>query len=168
MREGLAWLFDSRGHKATTWDSGPPFIDSVKARAGVWEQAVVLLDIRMVPMTGLQVFEQLKALACPWPVLFLTGNGDVGTAVAAVKNGAWDFLEKPFQDNVLVDRVEQALAELAKQPDPDLDADILDRPIGGLGVHLIRELAEDVSYRREEPHNVLTVVLISTPHGSHA
>ena len=77
---------------------------------GEWPQAVVVLDIRMAPMTGLQVFEQLKAMACPWPVLFLTGNGDVGMAVAAVKNGAWDFLEKPFQDNVLVDRVEQALA----------------------------------------------------------
>lgn len=122
MREGLAWLFDSRGHKAITWDSGPPFIDSVKARAGVWEQAVVLLDIRMVPMTGLQVFEQLKALACPWPVLFLTGNGDVGTAVAAVKNGAWDFLEKPFQDNVLVDRVEQALAAAAAHGNANQEA----------------------------------------------
>ena len=55
-----------------------------------------------------------------------------------------------------------------ENPEPDLDADIHDRPIGGLGVHLIKELAEDVSYRREEPHNVLTVVLISTPHGSHA
>jgi len=122
MREGLAWLFDSRGHKATTWDSGPPFLESVKARAGIWEQAVVLLDIRMTPMTGLQVFEQLKALACPWPVLFLTGNGDVGTAVAAVKNGAWDFLEKPFQDNVLVDRVEQALAAAAADGDANQEA----------------------------------------------
>ncbi|MBX9818079.1 MAG: response regulator [Burkholderiaceae bacterium] len=113
MRDGLAWLFDSRGHQATTWDGGAPFLEAAKALHGAWPQAVVVLDIRMVPMTGLQVFEQLKAMACPWPVLFLTGNGDVGMAVAAVKNGAWDFLEKPFQDNVLVDRVEQALAAAA-------------------------------------------------------
>ncbi|MDH4450846.1 MAG: response regulator [Rhodoferax sp.] len=113
MREGLSWLFDSRGHSAATWDSGPPFLDFAKSLAGHWGHAVVLLDIRMAPMTGLQVFEQLKGLACPWPVLFLTGNGDVGTAVSAVKNGAWDFLEKPFQDNVLVDRVAQALAAAA-------------------------------------------------------
>ncbi len=110
MRDGLAWLFDSRGHQATTWDGGAPFLEAAKALHGAWPQAVVVLDIRMAPMTGLQVFEQLKAMACLWPVLFLTGNGDVGMAVAAVKNGAWDFLEKPFQDNVLVDRVEQALA----------------------------------------------------------
>lgn len=45
------------------------------------------------------------------------------------------------------------------QPPPDLDADILDRPIGGLGLHLVRELAETVSYRREEPYNVLCIVL---------
>jgi two-component system response regulator DctR len=115
MREGLAWLFDSRGHRVTAWDSGPPFLEAVKARAGVWEQAVVLLDIRMPTMTGLQVFEQLKALTCPWPVLFLTGNGDVGMAVAAVKNGA-------FQDNVLVDRVEQALAAAVADGDAHQEA----------------------------------------------
>jgi two-component system response regulator DctR len=80
------------------------------SRQGDWGHAVVLLDVRMAPMSGLVTFEQLKVLGCPWPVLFLTGNGDVGMAVAAVKNGAWDFLEKPFQDNELVDRVEQALA----------------------------------------------------------
>lgn len=122
MREGLAWLFDSRGHQATTWGGGAPFLEAAKALHGAWPQAVVVLDIRMVPMTGLQVFEQLKAMACPWPVLFLTGNGDVGMAVAAVKNGAWDFLEKPFQDNVLVDRVEQALAAAAADGNANQEA----------------------------------------------
>ncbi len=122
MRDGLAWLFDSRGHQATTWDGGAPFLEAAKALHGEWPHAVVVLDIRMVPMTGLQVFEQLKAMACPWPVLFLTGNGDVGMAVAAVKNGAWDFLEKPFQDNVLVDRVEQALAAAAADGNANQEA----------------------------------------------
>lgn len=110
IRDGLAWLFDSRGYQAATWDGGGPFLDHAKALQADWGHAVVLLDIRMAPLSGLVTFEQLKALDCPWPVLFLTGHGDVGTAVAAVKNGAWDFLEKPFQDNELVDRVAQALA----------------------------------------------------------
>jgi len=110
IRDGLAWLFDSRGYQAATWDGGGPFLDNAKALQADWGHAVVLLDIRMAPLSGLVTFEQLKALDCPWPVLFLTGHGDVGTAVAAVKNGAWDFLEKPFQDNELVDRVAQALA----------------------------------------------------------
>lgn len=110
IRDGLAWLFDSRGYQAATWDGGGPFLAHAKALQADWGHAVVLLDIRMAPLSGLVTFEQLKALDCPWPVLFLTGHGDVGTAVAAVKNGAWDFLEKPFQDNELVDRVAQALA----------------------------------------------------------
>ena len=110
IRDGLAWLFDSRGYQAATWDGGGPFLDNAKALQADWGHAVVQLDIRMAPLSGLVTFEQLKTLGCPGPVLFLTGHGDVGTAVAAVKNGAWDFLEKPFQDNELVDRVAQALA----------------------------------------------------------
>lgn len=110
VRDGLAWLFDSRGYAAATWDGGQGLLDAAKALKGNWGHAVVLLDIRMAPMSGLVAFEHLKSMGCPWPVLFLTGNGDVSMAVAAVKNGAWDFMEKPFQDNVLVDRVEQALA----------------------------------------------------------
>lgn len=110
IRDGLAWLFDSRGFQSATWDGGQSFLDAARALQGEWGHAVVLLDMRMTPLSGAVTFEQLKALGCPWPVLFLTGHGDVGTAVAAVKQGAWDFLEKPFQDNELVDRVQQALA----------------------------------------------------------
>ena len=109
IRDGLAWLFDSRGFETASWDGGQPFLDAARALKDDWGHAVVLLDMRMAPMSGPVTFTQLKALACPWPVLFLTGHGDVGTAVAAVKQGAWDFLEKPFQDNELVDRVQQAL-----------------------------------------------------------
>ena len=109
FRDGLAWLFDSRGHQAGTWAGGDVFLEAVRARMPHWGHAVVLLDIRMEPLSGLATFEELKALGCPWPILFLTGHGDVSMAVAAVKNGAWDFLEKPFQNNVLVDKVEQAL-----------------------------------------------------------
>jgi two-component system response regulator DctR len=112
VRDGLAWLFDSRGWKAQVWDSGSAFLEAVKPLQGQWGQAVVLLDIRMEPLSGLVTFEQLKALGCPWAIVFLTGHGDVATAVQAVKNGAWDFLEKPFQDNILVDRVEQAMQAL--------------------------------------------------------
>ena len=115
VRDGLAWLFDSRGWRTRVWDSGSAFLDAAKALHGQWGLAVVLLDIRMEPLSGLVTFEQLKALGCPWAILFLTGHGDVATAVQAVKNGAWDFLEKPFQDNMLVDRVEQAMHALLER-----------------------------------------------------
>ncbi len=115
IRDGLAWLFDSRGWRSCGWASGPAFIEGIAAQAPDWGEAVVLLDVRMQPWSGPVTFEHFKPLGCPWPVLFLTGHGDVGTAVQAVKNGAWDFLEKPFQDNLLVDRVEQALQAAASQ-----------------------------------------------------
>lgn len=109
FRDALSWLFDSRGHTVALWPGGESFLRMVQSQAGDWGHAVVLLDIRMAPVSGLATFERIKEMACPWPVLFLTGHGDVSMAVAAVKNGAWDFLEKPFQNNVLVDKVEQAL-----------------------------------------------------------
>ena len=117
FREGLAWLFDSRGHQAQTWAGGDVFLEALRPRLPYWGPAVVLLDIRMEPLSGLATFEELKSLGCPWPILFLTGHGDVSMAVAAVKNGAWDFLEKPFQNNVLVDKVEQALAAASNLSD---------------------------------------------------
>ena len=119
VRDGLAWLFDSRGYHAATWPGGDVFLDAVASREADWGPAVVLLDIRMEPLSGLTTFERLQQRGCPWPVLFLTGHGDVGMAVAAVKQGAWDFLEKPFQDNLLVDRVEQALAAASAQRSTD-------------------------------------------------
>lgn len=115
FRDALAWLFDSRGHQVQAWESGETFLAAARPHVGRWRPAVVLLDIRMEPTSGLAVFEVLNALACPWPVLFLTGHGDVGMAVAAVKKGAWDFLEKPFQDNELVDRVEAALLTVSSE-----------------------------------------------------
>jgi two-component system, LuxR family, response regulator DctR len=117
FRDGLAWLLDSRGHAVKTWSGGDALIatlgHSALAAQAVFNASpcdVVLLDIRMAPLSGLATFETLQAVDCPWPVLFLTGHGDVGMAVQAVKAGAWDFLEKPFQNNVLVDKVEAALA----------------------------------------------------------
>ncbi len=118
FRDGLAWLLDSRGLPAQSWSGGAAFLQALRSGVQSWGCCVVLLDIRMEPLSGLATFEQLKSLGWPWPVLFLTGHGDVGMAVAAVKNGAWDFLEKPFQNHLLVDRVEAARqAALALQAD---------------------------------------------------
>src|SRR6187549_3132872 len=96
-RDALAWLFDSRGHTATAWPDGTTFLSHAGAVSPDWQVAVVLMDIRMEPLSGLATFEKLKDMSSPWPVLFLTGHADVSLAVSAVKSGAWDFLEKPFQ-----------------------------------------------------------------------
>ena len=132
VRDGLAWLFDSRGYQPRAWASGTALLEASRALQGHWGEAVVLLDMRMEPLSGPLTFERLKALGCPWPVLFLTGHGDVGSAVEAVKNGAWDFLEKPFQDNVLVDRVEQAMQAVLARTDAQRELQRLRQALASL------------------------------------
>ncbi|MBI3900330.1 MAG: response regulator transcription factor [Gammaproteobacteria bacterium] len=105
IRDALLWLFKSRAVPALAWQSAEEFIEDYSARMA----GCLLLDIRMDGMTGLELFEQLQARDCRLPVIFLTGHGDVGMAVSALKRGAHDFIEKPFNDNELVNRVLIAL-----------------------------------------------------------
>lgn len=115
VREALAWLLRTRRLLSEGFASGDAFAEFLAGRAPAdWPTApsCVLLDVRMPGMSGLALFEQLveRGFVDALPVIFLTGHGDVPTAVAAVKRGAFDFVEKPFSDNALVDRIEQALA----------------------------------------------------------
>jgi len=116
VRDALGWLLRTRRLLSEGYGSAEAFLDEI----GRWRRepdhpCCVLLDMRMPGMSGLALFEQLQAL--PWkavlPVIFLSGHADVATAVDAVKRGAFDFCEKPFSDNSLVDRVEQALSASA-------------------------------------------------------
>jgi len=106
IRDSLCWLLRSRGLPAHHWDSGESFL------AGFVEDSArcIVLDVRMEAVSGVEVFDQLRARGCQVPVIFLTGHGDVPLAVSALKNGAFDFVEKPFNDNQLVDRVIAAMA----------------------------------------------------------
>ena len=115
LREALAWLLRSRRLLSEAFAGAEAFIALLDSRrANPWPTApsCLLLDVRMPGMSGLALFDLLveRGLTQALPVIFLTGHGDVPTAVAAVKRGAFDFVEKPFSDNALVDRVEQALA----------------------------------------------------------
>ncbi|GAB3398786.1 response regulator [Massilia agilis] len=111
IRDALAWLAQSRGLAARGYASGEEFL-AVVGRDGDPGGDCVLLDVRMPGMNGIAVFDQLVArgLLPRLPVIFLTGHGDVPMAVDSLKRGAFDFFEKPFNDNDLMDRVEQALA----------------------------------------------------------
>ncbi len=109
VRDALAFLLGSRGLDVLAFDSGPALLahlDALPQRPG----GVFLLDVRMEPLSGPRLHDELLARGLPNPVLFLTGHGDIPMVVAALKKGAFDFLEKPYSDNALVDRLEQALA----------------------------------------------------------
>ena len=119
VREALAWLLRSRRLPSESFTSADAFAAFLNARPEAdWrpsQSGCLLLDVRMPGMSGLALFEQLiaRGLLESLPVIFLTGHADVPTAVDAVKRGAFDFCEKPFSDNALVDRVEQALQRSA-------------------------------------------------------
>ncbi len=105
IRDALSWLLRSRGVEARTWASAEAFLAE-------WSPATrgcLVLDVRMDGMSGPELFERLLSLGSRMPVLFLTGHGDVALAVAALKKGAFDFVEKPFNDNELVDRILDAV-----------------------------------------------------------
>jgi two-component system response regulator DctR len=121
VRDALAWLLRSRRLLSEGFASAEAFevhLPSAGADAAEWPRSpsCLMLDVRMPGMSGPELFERLAArgLLDRLPVIFLTGHGDVPTAVAAVKRGAYDFVEKPFSDNALVDRIEQALAHSAQ------------------------------------------------------
>ena len=117
VRDALAWLLRSRHLPSQPFNSAQAFQDWVLAQgSGAFKLAqptCLLLDVRMPGLSGLALFDWLvgRCLHTAIPVIFLTGHGDVPTAVDAVKRGAFDFCEKPFSDNALVDRVLLALKQ---------------------------------------------------------
>lgn len=118
VREAMAWLLRSRRVMSESFESAEAFTAMLKEKFAHTntlapnQAGCILLDVRMPGQSGLALFESLLAngLAKAWPIIFLTGHADVPTAVDSVKRGAFDFCEKPFSDNALVDRIEQALA----------------------------------------------------------
>ncbi len=116
VRDALAWLLRSRRLPSECFPDAQEFLRMLQRRPPVSQPSCLLLDVRMPGISGLALFDQLtqEGRHLTMPVIFLTGHADVPTAVDAVKRGAFDFCEKPFSDNALVDRVEQALAASAK------------------------------------------------------
>ena len=112
IRDSLVWLARSRGIAACSYASGQLFLDGLREQFDAGGDCI-LLDVRMPGLNGVALFDQLSArkLTARLPVIFLTGHGDVPMAVDTLKRGAFDFFEKPFNDNDLMDRVEQALAQ---------------------------------------------------------
>jgi two-component system, LuxR family, response regulator FixJ len=107
VRESLGFLLKSVGIAATSLGSAKAFLSAHDAL----QPGCLLLDIRMPGMSGLELQQQLNLRGAIIPVIFITGHGDVPMAVAAMKDGAFDFVQKPFRDQDLIDRVQRALAQ---------------------------------------------------------
>jgi FixJ family two-component response regulator len=106
MLDSTVWLLESVGLKALPFTSGRAFLDACDASL----DACVLLDVRMPGMGGLNVQEEMRNRGLDLPVIFVSGHADVPIVVRAFKAGARDFIEKPYNEQLLLDSVQQALS----------------------------------------------------------
>ena len=139
MRSSLQWLIESVGLNVECFDSAERFLDSYyPGRPGC-----LLLDVRMPGMSGLELQDYLMNNEIRIPVIIITGHGDVPMSVRAMKAGATDFIEKPFNDEMLLDSIRNALS---------LDEDQRDRQAERA------ELAARLAHLTPREHEVMNMV----------
>jgi two-component system response regulator FixJ len=105
VRQSLAFLLGSAGLTVRLYDSANAFLAGLSAV----KNGCLVTDVRMPDMTGIELLQQLRAKACKLPAIVITGHGDVALAVEAMKAGAVDFIEKPFDEAAILNAVQSAL-----------------------------------------------------------
>lgn len=144
MRHSLRWLIESIGLPVKTYSSADEFLESVELdRPGC-----LILDVRMPGKSGLDLQEELAERATSLPIIILTGHGDVPMAVRTLKAGAFDFIEKPFNDQVLLDRIQEALVISVKMVEEQQKK---------------MEIRTKLSYLTAREHQVLKLVVAGKP-----
>ena len=162
VRDSLQWLLEGKDYRVRCFDSAETFLTRYDAR----EVACLIVDIRMGGMTGLDLQDRLIERKSPLPIVFITGHGDVPMAVNTMKKGAVDFIQKPFEEDALVNLVERML-EQAKEVFSDQqqsasrdallakltsrEAQVLERIVAG---RLNKQIADDlgISIKTVEAH----------------
>lgn len=107
MRDSLRWLLKTVGLRSVTFSSGGEFLQRFSGEG----PACLVLDVRMPGTSGLDLFEEMNARGLRMPVLFITAYADVPMAVRAMKSGAVEFLEKPFNGQVLLEKIQRAVED---------------------------------------------------------
>ena len=105
MRDSIQWLVESVNLDAETYSGAGEFLQACDPQ----RHGCLLLDVRMPGMSGMELLEQLEACGIRLPTIILTGHGDVPMAVRALKHGAFDFIQKPFNSQDLLDQISAAL-----------------------------------------------------------
>ncbi len=162
VRDSLQWLLEGKDYRVRCYDSAESFLSRYDAH----EVACLIADIRMGGMTGLELQDRLVERNSPLPIVFITGHGDVPMAVNTMKKGAVDFIQKPFQEDALVNLVERML-EQAREAFSDhqqsasrdallakltsREAQVLERIVAG---RLNKQIADDlgISIKTVEAH----------------
>ncbi len=105
MRDSLNFLLDSAGYEVTLFENATSFLEALPGL----NFGCVVSDVRMPGIDGIELLKRMKTAHSPYPIVIMTGHGDVPLAVEAMKLGAIDFLEKPFEDDRLTAMIESAL-----------------------------------------------------------
>lgn len=122
VRDSLAMLFRSVGLASRLFADAREFLDALPVEAA----SCLVLDVRMPGTSGLELLEELRRRGLAFPAVIMTGHADVPMAVRAMKSGAVDFLEKPFNNQMMIDAVQRALSQ-APAPGPGSPADLAAR-----------------------------------------
>ncbi|HEX4878383.1 MAG TPA: response regulator [Limnobacter sp.] len=174
VRDSLQWLIETEGYQVKAFEDPVAFLDQLQ-----WPQTcVLLLDIRMPKLSGLEVQKTLIDKGIPVPIVFITGHGDVTLAVETMKNGAVDFLEKPFDEAKIKELIHQHMArarELAESSKVDeqinklyaklttRELQVLERIVSG---RLNKQIADDlnISIKTVEAHraNIMDKLQVAT------
>jgi len=128
VREGLGLLLETVGLPYELYSTAIEFLEAYDATKG----GCLVLDIRMPKMSGMDLQARLNELGCPLPIIFITGHGDIQMAVEAMRRGALDFIRKPFREQELLDRINQALGFEAGNRKDMLEQQKIQEKIGEL------------------------------------
>jgi FixJ family two-component response regulator len=174
VRDSLRWLLEANNYRVRAFSSAESFLEEYDPS----QIGVLIADVRMPGMSGLELQEQLLAINAPLPIVFITGHGDVPMAVSTMKKGAIDFLEKPFNEadlrEIVARMLEHALARVQKfQAQKDHEAmlarltareqQVLERIVAG---RLNKQIADDlgISIKTVEAHraNIMEKLEVTT------
>ncbi|MEM8701483.1 MAG: response regulator [Pseudomonadota bacterium] len=128
VRDALSVLFNMEGYVVETFSDGDTFVQSASKSV----PACVMLDVHMPGRSGIEILKALNAEHYPAPIFIISGQGDIPMAVEAIRNGAFDFIEKPFSAETVLERVKEAVAAMKQRQDVDASqtfdgADLLTR-----------------------------------------
>lgn len=128
VRRSVTFMLKTSGYQVETWSSGQAFLKEVKHA----EHGCILLDVRMPEIEGLEVQRMLAERGVTMPIVIMTGHGDISIAIRAMKGGAVDFLEKPFEKAVLIGAIEEAFQRIANATNLSLRAVEAETILGAL------------------------------------
>jgi len=164
VRDALAMMLRAAGRTVETFDSAESFVE----QRGNASDGCLVLDLRMDGMSGLELQEVLSERQSSLPILFLTGHGDVPSAVRAIKRGAADFIEKPVDDKRLLSAIDHALTHGTRPPLPAIvgtltrrEREVLDLILSGQQTRAIAQQlfisVKTVEFHRSRIHVKLKV-----------